>query len=218
MHFLSHFYTELPADDPLYVAGLIIPDLTRGFSKAYNSVLKNSLYPEEKALKEVHSGILKHYEGDKKFHNSILFMQHCSSLTQSFIKEELSRKRLRLSVIAHLAIEMLIDRHIMLENETLCVEFYSTLERVDEKVLGTYFDRFALHHEKSSFFTNFIAFKQRQFLPMLMEMKNIVFGLNRIYGSVTKTEFTEDEKLRFLTALYNIDEEMRYSWKEILKG
>ncbi len=218
MHFLSHYFTELPAPNPLFVSALIIPDLTKGFSKAYNSVIKNSAAPEDAHLRHVHNGILSHYEADRKFHNSPLFMQHTTALTQSFIKEGLSRERLRLSVIAHVAIEMMIDRHIMLENEKVCVEFYSTLAQVDEGVLETYFDRLSLTAEKRSFLANFIVFKEREFLTLFKDLEKIVLALSHVYGTVAKMEFTADEKSRFLAVLYNIDKDMRYSWKEILKG
>lgn len=218
MHFLSHYFTELPEANPLFVSALIIPDLTKGFSRVYNSVIKRAPVPDDALLRHVHNGILSHYEADKRFHNSPLFMQHTTELTQSFLKEGLSRERLRLSVIAHIAIEMMIDRHIMLGNENICVEFYSTLGQVDERVLETYFHSFSLTAEKRSFLANFIVFKQREFLTLFKDLEKIVLGLSHVYSSVTKTEFTADEKNRFVAALYNIDNEMRYSWKEILKG
>ena len=174
MHFLSHYYTELPADNPLFVTALTIPDLTHGFSKAYNSVIKNASFPEDENLRQIHLGILKHYEADKRFHNSKLFMQHINLATQSFIKEGLDRSRLRLSVIAHLAVEMMIDRHIILENESVCYDYYKLIVQADEEMLETYFHHFELLTAKSSFFATFRFFKQRQFLYLLKDLEKIV--------------------------------------------
>ena len=218
MHFLSHYYTELPADNPLFVTALAIPDLAHGFSKAYNSVIKKAPSPTDENLRQIHLGILKHYEGDKKFHNSKLFMQHTTLTTQSFMKEGLDRSRLRLSVIAHIAVEMMIDRHIIFENESVCDDYYKLIVHADEKMLETYFNHFGLLTAKNSFFATFKFFTQSRFLYRLKEIENIVFALNKLYGSVTKTEFTEDEKKKFVAALYNIDNTIRYSWQEILKA
>jgi hypothetical protein len=217
MHFLSHYYTELPADNPSFIAGLVIPDLTPGFTKAYNAAIKNAVPPEDKDLAQVHSGVLAHYAGDKRFHNSPQFMQHTALALQSFMEEGLSREKLRLSVIAHLTVEMLIDRQIILENEAVCDRFYKVIVQAEEPLLETYFRRFALNTEKGRFLLNFQFFKERQFLYLFKDPERIVFGLNRIYASVVRTEFTEDEKQRFLAAIHNIDKVIRYSWQEILK-
>jgi hypothetical protein len=217
MHFLSHYYTELPNDNPLFITALTIPDLTPRFSKIYNSVIRKAAVPEDENLLHIHQGLLTHYEADKNFHNSDAFVQHSRLALQSFIREGLSRERLRLSVIAHLAVEMLIDRQIILEDEALCKQFYSAVVQADEQVLETYFHHFALNDDKRRFFANFQFFKHRQFLYLFKEPEKIVFGLNRMYSSVTGVEFTADEQQRFLAAIHNIDTRMRYSWQEILK-
>ena len=50
MHFLAHYYTELPANNPLFVAALAIPDLTPHFTKIYNSLIVKHGVPEEENL------------------------------------------------------------------------------------------------------------------------------------------------------------------------
>lgn len=217
MHFLSHYFVELPNKNPLFVAGLIIPDLTPGFSKIYNSIIKNAVAPENENLLQIHEGILSHYRADKWFHHSDLFMQHTTMALQSFLKEGLNRDNLRLSVIAHLTIEMMIDRQIILENKWLCDDFYKAIVQTDESLLETYFLLLDTKNSKSSFFATFKFFKERKFLYRFEDIENIVFGLSKVYGSVTTREFTEEEKRRFVTALHNIDNTIRYSWQAILK-
>src|SRR5579862_5683758 len=115
MHFLSHYYTEKPRNHPLFVTALLIPDLASNFSKAYNSVIKNSVLPPEGNQREIHEGIAAHYRADKQFHASEPFLEQVEAMKQSFLKEGLSQKTLRLSVIAHVAVEMMIDRQIIVE-------------------------------------------------------------------------------------------------------
>jgi hypothetical protein len=218
MHFLSHYYYELPAKSPLFVAGLGIPDLASGFSKTYNSVIKNSVLPNNKDLQQIHSGILSHYEADKAFHNSSVFMNLLSLTTQSFLKQGLNRDRLRLSVISHLAVELMIDRQILIENEQICVDYYTLLNEADEALLSVYLSAFLPESPKQEFLIKFRLFKQRRFLFLFTDLKNIVEGLNRIYQRVAKVEFTEDEKINLFNALNNIDSTIRYSWKEILNA
>jgi hypothetical protein len=216
MHFLSHYYYELPVKSPLFVAGLSIPDLAPGFSKIYNSVVKNSVLPNNKDFEQIQLGILSHYEADKAFHNSPIFMNLLSLTTQSFLTQGLSRQRLRLSVIAHLAVELMIDRQILIENEQLGVDYYNHINAADESVLSAYFDEIGQVDSKSNFLIKFRGFKQRRILFFFNDLEKIVTGLGRIYQSVTKTEFTDDESHKFFNALNNIDNTIRYSWKEIL--
>lgn len=217
MHFLAHYYTELPANNPLFVAALAIPDLTPRFTKIYNSLIVKHPLPEDENLKQIQNGVVQHFGADKRFHNSSLFLEHVSRAIQSFLEAGLSREQLRLSIIAHIAVEMLIDRQIILENENICTEYYALLEKADETVLTSYFDFFLLENEKRKFFHSFQFYKEKRFLFLFNKLENIVFGLDKVYGSVAKTEFTETEKRKFLTALHNINFNMRYSWQEILK-
>jgi len=216
MHFLAHYYTELPANNPLFVAGLTMPDLTPRFTRVYNTFIVKQTAPENEGLKQIYRGIVQHFGADKRFHTSPLFAEHVSLATKAFLKVGLSRERLRLSVIAHLAVEMLIDRQIVLEKSEVCTAYYSLLEKADESILSSYFDLFVLENEKQNFFRSFHFYKQRRFLFLFNKIENIVFGLNRVYGLVAKTEFTETEKQNFLKALHNIDGILRYSWQQIL--
>ena len=218
MHFLSHYYYELPAKSPLFVVGLSIPDLTSGFSKAYNSVIKNSVLPSNPHLLQIHEGIVSHYEADKVFHNSPMFINLTSLTTQSFLSAGLNRQRLRLSVIAHVAVELMIDRQLIIENGQLVVDYYNLINEASEELISSYFDVHRLTDTKRNFLIRFQLFKQRRFLLLFNELENIVIGLSRIYQNVTGVEFTEEEKLGFFNALNNIDSTIRYSWKEILNA
>ena len=217
MHFLSHYYAELPLNSPLFVAALTIPDLTIGFSKTYNSLIKTMELPENPDLAEVHKGILAHYAGDKRFHNSPAFMQQQHLFTQSFVNAGLDRTRLRLSVLAHIAVEMMLDRQILLHDASICSRFYEIVDNADMAVLQNYFDSLSLEEQKRVFLERFHFFKQRRFLFLFDDLENIVFGLNRVYGMVTKTEFSVKEKRQFAEALHNMDVVLRYSWQELLK-
>lgn len=216
MHFLSHYYTELPENEPLFVVGLCIPDLTNGFAKAYNRKLKNAALPADVPLQNVHRGIMQHFEGDRRFHSSAAFIQEVKDTTHTFVETGLDRNRIRLSVVAHLAVELMIDRQIVRQHPNVCNEYYRIVDSADQTALFSYFNSFGLESEKMVFLERFAFFRQRRFLYLFDELDNIVFGLNRIYSSVTGTGFTESEKERFLTALRNIDGRIRYSWQKIL--
>lgn len=217
MHFLAHFYTELPNENPLFVAALSIPDLTPHFTRIYNSQLKNILMVPQR-LQPIHDGIVQHYAGDKWFHSGLLFQQNCKAAIDFFVEEKLNRKKMRLSFIAHLAVELMIDRQIILQQEGLGEQYYKLLEEADEKLIREYFTLHSMAVAEENFFSTFQFFKQKRILFLFKDLENIVIGLNRIYSGVTKINFTEEEKRKFLSALHNIDFTLRYSWQEILKN
>jgi hypothetical protein len=216
MHYLSHYFNELPQNDPYFVAGLAIPDLAPHFSKSYNSIIKNYVVADNRELELIHRGILRHYGADKEFHQSKLFNEHMSKALQSFLEEGLSRERLRLSFIAHIAVEMMIDHRIIVEEEGICENYYRILNSADEQVLNKYFDLHGLAYEKQKFLIRFQFFKERRFLFLFKDIANVATALNRTYSMVTGVDFTPAEQSKFVAALNNIDNALRYSWKLIL--
>jgi hypothetical protein len=216
LNFLSHFYFERPNTHPYFVTGLAIPDLTSHFAKQYNLRIKDAVIPQKPELAEIHKGILAHYAADKQFHNAERFLQQVHKLTQEFMQQGLDRGRLRLSVMAHVAVELMLDRQIYFHLPDICNRYYSVVELADEEVLGSYFDRMGLAVEKQDFISKFQFYKEKRFLERFNELENIVFGLGRIYSLVTKTSFTPTENKQLLAALSNIDEDMRYRWQDFL--
>lgn len=216
MHFLAHYYTELPNDNPLFITGLCIPDLWPRFTRVYNRNLVKHAPFTNPDLKQIHSGIVQHFGADKRFHNSPLFLKEVTNAIQSFADAGLDRQRIRTSVIAHLAVEMLIDRQIVLKDKGICSTYYALLNKADEDTIHKYFSLLLLEGEMRTFLLNFRFYKQRRFLLLFEELENIVTGLDKVYGLVTKTAFTATEKQQLLVGLHNIDLRLRYSWQEIL--
>ncbi|MBK7149381.1 MAG: hypothetical protein IPH78_11315 [Bacteroidetes bacterium] len=217
MNFLSHFYFELPNTNPYFVAGLAVPDLTIHFSKRYNQIIKGADIPAANDLAEIHRGILAHYAADKKFHNSPLFLNQVSVLIQECLKQGLDRRRWRLSVLSHLAVEMMLDRQIYHHQKEICSQYYSVLQLADMERIEYYFDHMGIALEKQDFIPKFQLYIEKRFLERFDDLESIVWGLGKIYSFVTKTLFTDLENKQLLAALSNIDEEMRYRWQDFLK-
>jgi hypothetical protein len=216
MHFLSHYYTEGSHQHPLYTAALILPDLTRGFTKIYNSVIVKTDKPETDSILQVHNGILAHFAGDKKFHSSVYFAEANAFAIQSFIGEGLSREKYRHSVLAHLVVEMLIDAQILHLHPEVGHNFYEALSNAGEKELMKYFEHFGLREHGNGFLAKLRGFQKSKFLFMLKENEKVLFGLEKIYESATGIGFETSDKGKFLKAINNIDENVRYCWENLL--
>lgn len=193
-----------------------IPDLTSGFTKAYNQKIKHAGAPNNQMFNSIHFGIRSHFEADKKFHSSPLFMQQVRRMTNLFVAENLDRNRLRLSVIAHIAIEFLLDRQILLADKYMAEDYYNKISEADTNIISAYFDEMDMKLEKQDFLSKFQFHKEKRFLYLFDDMQNIVQGLVRVYQRVTGVFITEPEQIKMETALYNIEKEMRYTWQQTL--
>lgn len=212
MHFLSHYYAELPNNNPFFVTGLIIPDLADNFTIHYNrNILKNAV-PINEHLNQIHEGILQHYIADKQFHSSEMFNEMVQKAIACFISNSINRSIHRVSFIAHIAIEMMIDRQILLHKSQYCQQFYATISEADTSIISEYFKQAGVSIAMQSFLPKFQFFRDKQYLYLFSDLNNIVLGINKIYSLVTKVEFTQSEKANLTSALYNIDDELRYTW------
>lgn len=216
MNFLSHYFVEGQPEEPLFASALLVPDLVSGFTKVYNQHIRKNTMPLPVALQWVNEGIVHHYVADRKFHNSRYFTHACQVALQEMLQAGLNRNQLRLSVLAHLAVELLLDRALLLQQPESCDRLYAVVEKADEELLQAYFNWHGLEHKNTVFLDRFRFFKHRKYIYLFSELKNLVLGMERIYKQATGVAFTDDENKRMEVALYNIDGYIRYNWQQIL--
>lgn len=177
--------------------------------------MKKLAVPLTEPMQQFHLGIVRHYTGDLFFHNHPLFIQSVAETLQAFMNGGISRKEYRLSVLAHIAVEMMVDRQIVLENRAFCDQFYNTIHAADVAVMQQYFQALGLEVEFENFLSKFQVFKERRFIYLLENMQHLAEGLSRIYQSATGTGLGH-EKEKFVAALCNIDGAVRYRWRQLL--
>jgi len=218
LHYLAHYYIDKHIDDPLYVVGLGLPDWVNGFSKLHNQLIKHSKIDQTDPIYAIQQGVLRHYAGDLLFHNHPLFVQLQSELLQSFLTVGLKREEWRLSLLAHVGTELMIDRQIVNAEPHVLDSYYHLLEKADEKLLKKYFDYHGMAVQQQDFLTKFHFFKTRRFLSLFDDVANIAIGLDKMYGRVLKKSFGKQQKEQIELALHNMDSDIRYRWQELLNG
>ena len=216
MYFLSHFFVDRNRNDPYFAVGTLIPDLATGFTKTYNSKIRNKSFDIKGNEAAIHQGILRHFELDKIFHTSPLFLHHCEKAKQQLIYSQLNRDRLRLSVIAHLGVEMLLDHWLILNFEGIVTSYYKLLQQVDVEILNSYLDKILPEVGKQRFLSNFMRFKEVEFLKYLEKPDGTVTGIVKTYEMATGVVFEKEEEEKLLRALHNIKNDMRYSSEKLL--
>ena len=217
MHFLSHYYVDRNKNNPLFVSGALLPDIAPHFTKTYNSKIRNREWNIDEPVASVHRGVLRHYELDAAFHSSLEFKESCTGAGMYMEREGLDREKYRFWFLSHIVTEMLIDRQLILEEPGLVNEYYEVLSSVDTNKLDAYLNLIVSNEEKSKILTNFIRFMEVRFLKYFESMDGAAEGIVRTVLRATGVAFSDEDRKRLIAALHNIENDRRYSSKNLLK-
>ena len=159
MNYLTHYYFFEKKDRPYYNCGLIFPDWLSAYGRIkfnFEIVTQNGY---ELDLKE---GVLSHYLGDKIFHSSVYFKTYAHGIKELLETTSLNKDKLRFTFLAHVLLEMTIDRILLKINSDLGLSFYQSLAQCDT----SYLLRFAKNNSAAD--DNFLAliqqFQKHQFV------------------------------------------------------
>jgi len=196
MHFLAHLHAQREVSSPEFAFGLMLPDLVPGFTKVYNRILSKAQNDSE-----LHKGIQNHFKDDKLFHANASFEGLNHQLTHQLVESGLNRAELRLSVIAHLLVEMLFDRWLVEQHPDLPNRFYKNLEQLNVQSVHLYFDSMSLTHEKNLCLERRQWFLEHQFLYQLHNSEQMTMGVSRIYERSTGRLITKNEQFRIIDTI-----------------
>lgn len=163
MNFLSHYYLDKDNPSAYYKFGLVLPDLIRGFNQHMRKGVA-AYRPVDPAHTNITAGIAKHHLTDRVFHALPQF-----ATLQANLKSELKTLHLlealpRAWFLAHIGVEMMIDRQLLKLYPHLYVEYYQALDAVSQPVVEKYFHETGCNHLSREFFGNFKVFTERRFL------------------------------------------------------
>jgi hypothetical protein len=217
MHFLSHYYVDRDKNNPLFVAGALLPDIAPHFTKTYNTQIRNKNWQLTEPLASIHKGVLRHYELDVIFHNSVAFREACAEAGRWLGETGLDREKYRFWFLSHIVCEVMLDRQLIMREPHLIEEYYKVLSSVDIYTLDAYLNLITAKDEKNKILTNFIKFLDVRFLKYMEEIDGAAEGIVRTVLRATGVAFTEEDKKRLVSALHNIENDIRYRSKNLLK-
>lgn len=217
MHFLSHYYVDRNKNNPLFVAGAMLPDIAPHFTKTYNKNIRNKSLNITGNEFDVHLGVLRHFEADAVFHNSQAFANSCKSIKQRLTETGLDKEKYRFWFLSHIATEVILDRILIINNPELVDEYYKVLNTVDILQLGGYLNFIVTNGDKNKILSNFIKFLEVRFLRYFTNTEGAAEGIVRTMLRATGVAFNEEDKQRLIGALHNIENDMRYSGEKLLE-
>jgi hypothetical protein len=179
MNFISHFYFFKKGQDPYYNCGLIFPDWLAAYNKTKFQLQILTQNTNEERLE---AGIQNHLLGDKMFHGSDYFREQTHGIKLLLEKSTLDKDQFRFSFLAHIILEMMIDRLLLLKDPNIGTSFYDNLDSCDDNLLLY----FALRNSRvdEGFLTLIQKFKRHRFILQYIKTDVFVYSLNRSIGRV----------------------------------
>ncbi len=177
MNFLSHYYLEQHHPSPYFRFASVFPDLLR---QSHPRLKLHSMKPyETNTGKLLQEGIEKHFLADKAFHNSEFFKLHYGMIKDQFARSGFIHPERKSFFIAHILLEIILDRMIVLHENHVCRNFYNDLAEIDESHIENLLGGHpGYSHEKFS--RHFMRFKTSRYLYSYSGTQHIVYALNKI--------------------------------------
>lgn len=217
MHFLSHYYVDRKTADPYRVVGALLPDISPGFTRTYNAVIRKNDWTLKQESALIHQGVLRHYAVDMQFHGSAAFGEAVAHALEALIGSGLDRDKYRLSFIAHIAVELMLDRQLIGADPGLVNVYYDLLESVERDKLGVYLNCIMPDTQGARTLQAFDRFMEIKFLQYFDRTDGAAEGIVRTTKRAIGVDFTEEDRAKLLGALHNIEGEMRYRWHKLLE-
>lgn len=211
MNYLAHFFLDHTDPRPHFTAGAMLPDLGRSFGKGYR-IQAIYLPPQTSAQQLLHhlnAGVERHHHADKLFHTSAFFKQHFELVKSNLYKAQLQSIPKYTYFVAHVLLEMLIDRLLMKQHPHLCDNYYNALLRTDTMVISRYMQLWGMPKEEALKFTgHFELFCTNQYLYHYQTNAGLLYGLERMYQRVMPGYFPEKDKIRLEACITACEEAM----------
>lgn len=214
MNFLSHFYFDRHCNDPNIVLGTVLPDLVKNARKDWN------LHPEKREVLftgameiSILRGWKRHLTVDRHFHNSAFFVKHTNAIRMA-ITPVLVHSQVRPSFLAHIALEVMLDSILLMDNVLDADQLYANLRRSDRTSL-TNFLELNMMDDIVHFFKFFDKFLEINYLNSYREVHNIMYALNRVCMRIWPDPLTDTEMLQLSAILLAYHKVLHKCYMEI---
>lgn len=196
MNFLAHYYFDRKKGNPAFSLGLLMPDLVRNFIHTGKKTSESTQTLRGEAL-NIHLGSEQHHHSDKFFHSCAPFVQLNEHVIQKLRLSSLEFKRDWF--LAHIFVELMLDRVILQMNPLLSTELYEDLNAIKRHEIEEYLRTVGIH-EIEIFFEGFNRFLAARYLDTYTDSDSIAYAMSRI-ASRMHIDISDSGHKRFLSHL-----------------
>lgn len=134
MNFLGHLYIDSAPSSPYYNLGLLTPDFLYVFqakNKVNYKILDEIVANKNESTVDFFEGILRHKTIDHFFHISDFFEKSTKKMKAIIEQTEINPNGKFNFMLAHVGVELLLDKAALHSNTKLANDFYKDLEQID---------------------------------------------------------------------------------------
>jgi len=221
MNFLSHFFLDRQIDDSLFVVGACTPDLLSVFDRKIKfkerevskRVLNSQLSPEQQSF---YQGVIRHFQVDKLFHSSDFFHSETQRLGQD-LREAFPNQEIKRSFfVAHILLELVLDRLLIHEDEKYLSTFYTHFERCQPAHIRELSSWLAGEPITPSYDAFLRKFTRDKHLYRYQQWDYIIYVLKRIMRRVGIFEYKYLDSPQFLRFLNQYEMELATRYQQAL--
>lgn len=179
------------------------------------------LGPDEdltEAQRSLETGIAWHLEVDKVFHSSSYFKTETERIEELLKNAEFTHLKRHYYFFAHILLEILIDRFLIVDGPELLNNFYESLSKVSLDEMEDYLKRKGYPIEEGRFKTYFERFLEKKFLKGYETDEGIVHVFNSIHDRVFKEGVPAGDKQRLDDSLERMHELLYPEYKKVFKS
>lgn len=208
MNFIAHYYFEENNVNPYFNLGLVMPDLVRIFLKGkhiFPSRIDSSTLSDN--INQINEGSKIHMEQDKVFHNSTYFHKMMDFSKSSFKNNGVNELIPKSWFLAHIALELILDRHLIKNLDGIVEEFYSSIEATDRVDIKLFLEIHAVENIPK-FMEKWDLFISERYLFKYVLDDQLVFALNKVYQRAGIIgDWNPDQKAALVRCFNDIERE-----------
>lgn len=193
MNYLSHFYFDQLSDDPYYILGIALPDLTKGHNRSWNIHPKPGELETDPNFESILKGWERHLEVDRLFHSSGFFTKNTELIKNELKNIPFKNKEIRPYVLAHILLELLLDSILIRHKKIQISPFYDHLQTVEPQKIIRFISGRGIENA-DSFQLYYQRFIEINYLSKYENTENLAYALNRICYRIWKIELNENEE------------------------
>ncbi|MFN0202459.1 MAG: hypothetical protein ACKVTZ_13120 [Bacteroidia bacterium] len=211
---MSHYFLDQQIENHHFILGVCSPDLISIFNREVRfkarKIEAQHLSSTDYAFLQ---GVLRHFEVDAVFHSCQFFEEETQfiSLQLKEIFGDVARRRF---FVAHILLELLIDKILIAQNPNLVDDFYLRFEKIGIPPLVQMSEALALMPLPS--YDNFLEkFLSNQYLYHYSEAEYICFVLKRLLHRVHIEDNHYIDTPEFLQLLEDYEKRLEISLPQL---
>ncbi len=209
MNFLSHYYCELPNEDTYFICGIILPDILSNYSKRSGEKIR--VHPNKiaatisDAARRIGEGVKRHYAADAMFHSSDFFKTY-TGIIEAHIKDlQFDTIRRRRYAFSHVFLELMMDRQLLMRDESVADRLYAHLDTADIGVI----ERFLSENTPGNAFAgatrHFERFRNLKFIYHYADNGRLTGIMDELNQSIGNPPFNNTDNAHMQLLIHRID-------------